>query len=155
MKATAFFILLAASTAFGQIDSASLRAKFGAPLNRETFIVRPGVQMIVDYSPTANHACRLELPGQAMPTDAPLGVAINPKKIIDDILAEIVPLSMRGKELGRFAEQMGQLGISSIDYENVSIVESLTGNRRTALTVKFKTPDCLKLLADLAALRLL
>jgi hypothetical protein len=155
MKATALFILLAASAAFGQIDSSGLRAKFGEPLNRETFMVRPGVLMIVDYSPTANHACRLELPGQAMPTDAPLGVAINPKKIIDDILAEIVPLSMRGKELGGMSQQMSLQGISTIDYENVSIAGPFTGNRRTALIVRFKTPDCLKLLTDLALLRLL
>jgi hypothetical protein len=145
MKATAFFILFGALTAFGQIDSSGLRAKFGAPLNRETFTVRPGVKLIVDYSPTANHACRLELPGEVMPIDAPPGVGVNPKKIVDDILAEIVPLAVRGKELGRMHQQIGLAGMSTIDYENVYVNESLTGDRRTALIVKFKTADCVKL----------
>ena len=74
MKTGIFFLILA-PVAFSQVDSSALRAKFGAPLNREVFTVRPGIEMIVDYSPTGTHACRLELPGQApMPADWPVGV---------------------------------------------------------------------------------
>jgi hypothetical protein len=77
-----FFSILAAS-AFGQMDGSTLRTRFGAPLNREVFTVRPGIEMIVDYSPTGNQVCRLELPGQArMPADAPVGVGINREKAI-------------------------------------------------------------------------
>jgi hypothetical protein len=71
--------------------------------------------MIVDYSPIANHACVLKFPGEAMPPDAKPGVGNNPKKIIDELVLEIVPLAMRGKELGRMHQQMGLRGMSSTD----------------------------------------
>jgi hypothetical protein len=139
----AIFFLILAPPVSGQIDGSWLRAKFGAPLNREVFTVRPGIEMIVDYSPTGNHACRLELPGQApMAADAPAGVAINPKKPIDDLLAEIVPLSMRGKEGLKMCESAGMSGICSIDYEHLSIVESSDGGHRAAVIVRFKIAGC-------------
>jgi hypothetical protein len=138
----AFLALTFASTAFAQIDSAGMRAKFGSPLNREVFTVRPGIEMIVDYSPTANHACVLKFPGEAMPPDPKPGVGINPKKIIDELVLEIVPLTMRGKDLGTIYHQSGMHRMSSIDYENVSIIESMTGGQRTAVVVRFKAADC-------------
>jgi hypothetical protein len=134
--------LIFVSTAFAQIDSAGMRAKFGSPLNREVFTVRPGIEMIVDYSPTANHACVLRFPGEAMPPDPKPGVGINPKKIIDELVLEIVPSTMRGKELGRMRQQSGMQGMSSTDYENVLITEPMTGDQRTAVVVRFKTADC-------------
>jgi hypothetical protein len=123
-----------ASSLYGQLSSSELRAKFGPPLNRETFTVRPGVQMIVDYSPTANHACRLEFPGEA--------VGMNPKKLIDDIVAEIVPPSMRGKEKGKFVSTSGLLSVQTTTYENLTISEPMNGHDRTAVTVTFHNPDC-------------
>ena len=139
----AILVLVSAAGAFGQIDSSSLRAKFGAPLHREVFTVRAGIEMIVDYSPTANHACPLELPGQApMPADAPLGVGFNPTKPIDELVAQIVPLAMRGKEGNRMCSMSGLSGVCSVDYENLSIVESMNGGHRTAVVVRFKMAGC-------------
>jgi hypothetical protein len=134
---------ISAASAFGQMDSSSLRERFGAPLNREVFTVRAGIEMIVDYSPTSNHVCRLELPGQApMPADAPMGVGFNIKKPIDELLAEIVPLSMRGKGGASICSYAGMSGMCSTDYEHVSVAESLNGGRRTAVIVKFKIAGC-------------
>jgi len=142
MKLGICFLILA-SSGFGQLDSSTLRAKFGAPLNREVFTVRPGIEMIVEYSPTGAHACRLELPGHApIPADAPTGVGINTKKIIDELLTEIVPLSMRGKTGASFCMSTGINSMCSTDYENLSIQESLDGGRRTAVIVKFKIAGC-------------
>ncbi len=125
------------------MDRSSLRAQFGAPLHREVFTVRPGIEMIVDYSPTSNQACRLELPGLApMPADTPQGVGINTKKLIDDLLAEVVPLSMRGKERGKMCESTGLNGICWTDYEHLSVAESMSGERRTAVIVRFKIAGC-------------
>ena len=136
------FLLTCASCAFGQFDSSTLRAKFGAPLNREVFTVRQGIEMIVDYSSTGTHACRLELPGLApVPADAPVGVGISTKKAIDDLVTGIVPLSMRGKAGGNFCNGSGRIAMCSTDYENVSIIESLDGGRRTVI-VKFKIAGC-------------
>jgi hypothetical protein len=140
---TAIFFLILASSAFGQMDSSTLRAKFGAPLNREVFTVRAGIEMIVDYSPTGSHACRLELPGQApMPADWPVGVGFNAKKAIDDLLAEIVPLSMRGKAGQSFCMSAGMQSMCSTDYENLSIREPSSGGGRTAVIVRFKIAGC-------------
>jgi hypothetical protein len=137
------FLLACASCAFAQVDASTLRAKFGTPVSREVFTVRPGIEMIVDYSLTGNHACRLELPGLApMPADAPTGVGINTKKPIDDLLVEIVPLSMRGKEGASFCMSTGINARCSTDYENLSILESLNAGRRTAVIVKFKIAGC-------------
>ncbi|HTB13652.1 MAG TPA: hypothetical protein VK752_18880 [Bryobacteraceae bacterium] len=139
----AIFCLVFAASAFGQMDGSSLRAKFGVPLNREVFTVRPRIEMIVDYSPTGNQVCRLELPGLApMPADAAPGVGINTKKIIDEIVAEIVPPSMRGKAGASMCTSSGKNGMCSTDYENVSIAESLDGARRTAVIVRFKIAGC-------------
>ena len=46
---------------FGQVDAFTLRAKYGEPLNRETFAVRPGIRIVVDYRP-AKQACRVRIP---------------------------------------------------------------------------------------------
>jgi len=99
--------------------------------------------MIVDYSPTANHACRLEFPGQApFPKDVGLGVGVNLKKLLDDIVAEIVPPAMRGKELGKMMQSSGLSSLQTTTYEHLTISEPMTGNNRTAVIVIFQNPDC-------------
>ena len=137
--------LILASSAAGQVDASALRAKYGAPLNRETFTVRPGIEMIVDYSPTSNQACRLELPGEApMPEDVAPGVGVNIHKPIDDLMEEIVPLSMRGKEQVKMCESAGVNSMCSIQYDKVSIVETFEGGRRGAVIARFKAVDCVR-----------
>jgi len=99
--------------------------------------------MIVDYSPTANHACRLEFPGQApFPKDVGPGVGVNLTKLMDDIVAEIVPASMRGKEGGKMAQVSGTVSLQTTTYEHLTISEPMTGNNRTAVIVTFHNPDC-------------
>ena len=138
----AIFLLACASCAFGQIDSSTLRAKFGTPITREVFTIR-GIEMTVDYSPTGNLACRIEFPGLApVPADAPPGLALYTQKTIDDLVAGVVPLSMRGKDGGKFCNGTGRAMMCSANYENVSITESLDGGRRTAVVVKFKIAGC-------------
>jgi len=129
MGRLAIFFLIFAASALGQMDSSSLRVRFGAPLNREVFTVRPGIEMIVDYSPTSNHVCRLELPGDT-------------KKLTDELLAEIVPLSMRGEEGASFCTTSGINWMCSTDYEHVSVVESSNGGQRTVVIVRFKMAGC-------------
>jgi hypothetical protein len=61
---------------------------------------------------------------------------------IDDFLAELIPLTMRGKELGRLAMAFGVPSSSTIEYENVAIVEAFQGRRRTGVTVTFTKEEC-------------
>jgi hypothetical protein len=121
-----------AAALFGQIDSNQLRARYGAPLARETFTVSPGFQIIADYGPDQK-VCRLELP------------AGGNQQRVDDVLLELVPMSMRGKNLGTLFDYASRASIKITDYENISIGEPQDPDRpgrRTGLNVVFKREAC-------------
>jgi hypothetical protein len=100
-RTSTILLLIAASSAFAQLDSFTLHSKYGAPLDRETFTVRPGIEMVVDYGPS-KQVCRLQLPsGMQIVGTVPPG-AIT-KKQVDEVLTEVVPPSMRGKEVNRMS----------------------------------------------------
>jgi hypothetical protein len=130
--------LFAATSAFGQMDESSLRAKYGAPLDRETFMVRPGIEMVVDYGPS-RQVCRIQLPsGMKIVGSVPSGWFT--KQQIDEVLGEVVPPSIRGKQLNGFMMATGAgSALSLVEYENVSIGE--VGPR---ITVTFKDSTCPK-----------
>jgi hypothetical protein len=117
------------SSAFAQTDwagfAAGLRSKYGPPLLRETFIPKPGIEMAVDYAGNGS-VCRIQLPPPAP----------------DDFLLELIPASMRGKELGKMVELFGVNSIRIIEYENVAISESYHGDQRTGITVSFPKEQC-------------
>jgi hypothetical protein len=127
--------------AFAQIDGArfasDLRAKYGPPLARETFIARPGIEMIVDYASNGN-VCKIALPPVAPGPDSNM----QTPKAVDDFVAELAPPSMRGKELRRFYMATGLPSASSVEYQNVTISELFQGQRRTGVTVTFKDEAC-------------
>jgi hypothetical protein len=134
------FCLGFASALFGQIDSFQLRAKYGPPLARETFTLSPGYRIIVDYGPD-QQVSRLELPPDAPSLDQP-GVITQNR--VDDILLELVPLSMRGQELGGALNFMSRASLKSMNYEHVIISEPQDPDvpgRRTGVTVVFKSSD--------------
>jgi hypothetical protein len=60
----------------------------------------------------------------------------------DAFLAELVPDSMRGKELQRLIGQQGMAWTSLVEYEHVTISETGHGDTRNATTVRFKTQGC-------------
>ena len=152
--------LLAATSAFGQIDSSSLRSKYGAPLDRETFIVRPGIEMHVDYG-ASRQVCRIQFPSGIVAVVGVVALLAHPpaaamrttiigvvppgeitKQQVNEVLDEAVPLSVRGKELNRL---MGQTGLTTFfltDYEHVSIGEVQVGGKGQGITVTFKDPSC-------------
>jgi hypothetical protein len=120
---------------FGQIDSNQLRAKYGPPLARETFTMSPDFQVIVDYS-ADQQVCRLELPASVP--------SITGQRV-DDILLELVPMSMRGKNLGTMFVFMGRPSIKITEYEHVAISEPQDPDhpgQRTAVNVIFKRDAC-------------
>jgi hypothetical protein len=121
--------------AFAQLDSPTLRAKYGPPLNRETFHVPPGFDLIVDYG-AANQACTLQVPA-LMPTNEKVSRTSDQKQQMYDFLLDLVPISMRGKEVRRMSMQMGLSSITVVDYERIAVSES-----NDAITVTFKSDDC-------------
>ena len=134
---------LLAALAFAQVGGSGfandLRAKYGPPLARETFVVRPDFEMVVDYAANGR-VCRIQLPPVA-PGQEP---GVKTQQAVDDFLLELVPLSMRGKEVGRLLEAVGLPSISEVLYENVIISESMQDQRRTGMTVTFRNEECRK-----------
>jgi hypothetical protein len=155
-------VFLAATSAFGQIDESSLRAKYGAPLDRETFMVRPGIEMVVDYGAT-RQVCRIQFPSGIVAVVGVVALLAHPpaaaaamrmtiigvvppgeitKQQVDEDLDEAVSLSVRGKELNGL---MGQTGLTTFfltDYEHVSIGEVQVGGKVEGITVTFKDHSC-------------
>jgi hypothetical protein len=132
--------LIAASSAFAQLDSFTLHSKYGPPLERETFTVRPGIEMVVDYGPS-KQVCRIQLPsGSQIVGTVPPGAVT--KQQVDEVLAEVVPLSMRGKEMNRMSMATGLPMMVATEYEHVMISESKNGSIGTGITVTFKDSSC-------------
>jgi hypothetical protein len=128
---------------FAQLDSAALRVKFGAPLNRETFQMAAGFDLIVDYG-VNGQACKLLVPA-LMPTTEPVSNATVMKQRMYDFLATLVPDSIRGRELRRGVLAMGAITMTVIEYENVRVNEMDVGepfHHDNTITIAFKRDDC-------------
>jgi hypothetical protein len=119
--------LIVTSSAIAQVNASSLRATYGPPLDRETFEVRPGIELIVDYGPN-KQACRIQLPsGDLYAGSAPAGSIT--KQQIDEVIEELVPLSTRGKDGNRMVMETGAHMISIVEYEQVKISEMTAGGQ--------------------------
>jgi hypothetical protein len=155
--------LIAASSAFGQIDANGLRAKYGQPLDRETFTVRPGIEMVVDYGPN-KLACQLWLsfpdgngnivmsPYQLSnppipPTDPGVflsrGGSRSSKERIEQVVNELVPPSTRGAPGPHNGVSMsrGEI-VTRWDYETLNIEEISRDGDATTIAIKLKDPSC-------------
>ena len=133
-------------SAFGQIDATTLRAKYGepiknsVPLNSETFKVRNNITMVVNYGPSGQ-ACRIELlPGQSVVGHAPPDGMT--KQQVDEVLQEVVPPPMRGKEIRGVVTETGAVSVSQIEYEHMTISEVRQNETPTSVTVAFKEQGC-------------
>jgi hypothetical protein len=146
LRARVFAICFLALTlpAIAQLDSAALRAKYGSPLNRETFSMPQGFDLIVDYG-VGNQVCRLQVPA-LVPSDEKVSSADRMKQRMYEFLAELVPAAMRGKELRRMTENMGMVSLSSVVYEHVAIRELQLGtdpfDNNNKITVTFLNENC-------------
>jgi hypothetical protein len=129
-----------ALSAAAQVDSAALHAKLGTPLNRETFHMPAGFDLVVDYGAN-NQVCKLQVPA-LMPTTESVANATVMKQRMYDFLSELVPDSIRGKELTR--------GMIFIEYENVMVKELDFGpfNHDNTITITLKRDDCRSSVGD-------
>ena len=128
--------------AVAQLDSATLRAKYGVPLNRETFRMPTGFDLVVDYG-LNNQACKLQVPA-LMPTNpSEVSDASVMKQRMYAFLAELVPDSMRGKLIRGFSMSAG-LTVLLFEYEHVTVSELQAGDpfsHDNVITVSF-TDTC-------------
>jgi hypothetical protein len=139
------FVLLAAYLANPQ-SSGELRSRYGAP-DMERFTVRPGIGLTVEYG-SDGLAC-------AMLIEPPLPLFHGEEQAlymsfdeVTSILDELVPVGMRGQEIGHSISQMGRARHELIQYENVSIGRStdegvpLKPERETRANVIFSRDVC-------------
>ena len=109
-------------------DASALREKYGEPLAREAFQVRPDLEIVVNYG-ADGQVCRIELPLTA------------PRQQLDEVFDEIVPSAMRGEETGRNLWIFGSYSMSSMLYEHVTIsapLESDQSNSGPGVTITFR-----------------
>lgn len=128
--------------ALAQLDSARLRAKYGSPLNRETFHMPAGFDLIVDYG-SSHQACKLEVPALMPTQENPSNTSFMTQRM-HDFLEELVPPPMRGK-LSRHVSFLGSISVAGVDYEHVLVNEYRHGNERIwddTITLMFKNSDC-------------
>lgn len=137
-----------ALSAAAQVDSAALHAKLGTPLNRETFHMPAGFDLVVDYGAN-NQVCKLQVPA-LMPTTESVANATVMKQRMYDFLSELVPDSIRGKELTRGMIFFGSNSMIFIEYENVMVKELDFGlfNHDNTITITFKRDDCRSSVGD-------
>jgi hypothetical protein len=133
--------LISAWSAYAQIDAFSLRSKYGPPLDRETFTVRPEIEIRVDYGP-AKQACVILLPS-GMTVREPSPDVIT-REQMKDVLDEVVPDSVRGKEIRRLVIVAGILSTVHTEYEYLSIDEHFKSGIGTGIVVTSKDPGCRK-----------
>jgi hypothetical protein len=94
-----------------------LRAKFGAPLSQDIFTISPGFELTVEYGPDGQ-VCLLKLPGTAPDENG----AFTAERV-DEALLELVPMSMRGKEIGSGLRAIGGRYMKNTICEHVLICE--------------------------------
>jgi hypothetical protein len=139
MRLVLGFLLLALPAA-AQLDSYTLRAKFGAPLNRETFDLPQGLELTVDYG-AGNQVCKMEV--HALPPRENRSGPSNPTQEMQNFLLDLVPASMRGKELGKFAGMTGAFSsFSGVEYEHVTVSQPAHSVGNETILVSFKNDDC-------------
>jgi len=130
---------------FAQLDSSSLHAKFGQPLNREIYRMPSGFDLIVDYG-TAGQVCKLEVPAVMPHETAKVWNITVQKQRMYDFLADLVPASARGKEGGGFTEVFSLTSLTTVEYENVTVSEIQYANepesRNNTITIRFKNVGC-------------
>lgn len=136
-------LLALALPAAAQLDSAALRAKYGPPLDRETYHMPSGFDLTVDYS-ASHQACKLQVPA-LMPSDETISNSDVMRLRMYAFLSDLLPDSIRGKELRRGTMASGAHSVLFVEYENVSFADSRDGNPFAGtITVTFKNQDCQK-----------
>lgn len=134
MTAKLTLFVVCCSSAFAQMDSTTLRSKYGEPLARETFKVRPTIEAVVNYG-TGHQVCNIEISQARSATT----------QEVDEVVDELAPPSARGKLLNRGFAASGRLGEVIASYEHVTISEPQDPDhpgRRTGVFISFNRPDC-------------
>jgi hypothetical protein len=101
-----------------------------------------GFDLVVDYGANSQ-VCTLQVPA-LMPTTESVSYSTVRKQRMYQFLSELLPDSIRGKELMQGTISPGAMSIIFIEYENVFVSELDAGpfNHDNTITITFKWNDC-------------
>jgi hypothetical protein len=141
-------LLLAVGCVVLPQKSQELRSRYGEP-DLERFIARPGIGLTIQYG-ADRQVCQalIEPPQQLIYTEQ--NVPLMSSEAVTEILEEIVPAHMRGKDSGKTFTVSGCNEFQIVEYENVVITRSthnclpLKPEREMRATIAFKRDMCPK-----------
>ncbi len=141
------FLVVTASVLLSQ-SSQEFHNRYGEP-DRERFAARPGISLTVEYG--SDHlACNALIdPPQPLIEKENDALLMSPEAVTE-ILEEVAPGSMRGKETSKTITMAGCNEFQIVEYENVTITRSshnclpLKPEREMRATVAFKRDICSK-----------
>jgi hypothetical protein len=141
------FLIVTVSVLLSQ-SSQDFHNRYGEP-DRERFAARPGISLTVEYG--SDHlACHALIEPPQPLTYTEEHVPLMSSEGVSEVLEEVAPIAMRGKEINALTHQSGCNVVHMTDYENVVIMRSthtcdpssLDQDARTAIT--FKRGTCPK-----------
>jgi hypothetical protein len=148
MRILAGSLLVVAGSVLLTPSSQELHSRYGEP-DRERFAARPGISLTVDYG--FDHlACNalIEPPQPLIYKEN--DVLLMSPEAVTEILEEVAPTNMRGKETGKAITMAGCNEFQIVEYENITIARSthnclpLKPEREMRATVAFKRDICSK-----------
>jgi hypothetical protein len=122
MRIVAGCLLVAVGSAFLPQSSQELHSRYGEP-DRERFAARPGISLTVEYGSDHLACVALIEPPQPL-TYTEEQVPLMPSESVSEVLEEVAPIAMRGKEVFAAVHVSGCNQAHITDYENVSIMRS-------------------------------
>jgi hypothetical protein len=135
-------LLVAVGSAFLPQSSQDFHSRYGEP-NRERFSARPGISLTVEYGSDHLACVALIEPPQPL-TYTEENVPLMPSEGVSEVLEEVAPIAVRGKEINAGVFVSGCNEAHMTEYENVSIMRSTHScepashdqDVRTAITFK-------------------
>jgi hypothetical protein len=153
MRVVAGSLFIVAASVVLAPSSQELHNRYGEP-DLERFMARPGISVTVEYG--SDHlACQALIEPHQPLIRTGEQVRQMSSQTVTEVLEEIAPMQARGKLTG-IADTAFGVGITILDYENVSITRSTGGccssnpnQQEVRATVLFKRDVCPKELSPL------
>ena len=122
MRIVAGWLLVAVGGVFCPQSSQDFRTRYGEP-DRERFAARPGISLTVDYG-SDQLACYALIEAPRPLTYSEDQARFMSSEGASEVLEEVAPMAMRGKEVMSAIHVSGCNEVHISDYENLSIVRS-------------------------------
>ena len=127
-------------------SSQDFHGRYGEP-NRERFAARPGITLTVEYGPD-HLACQALIEPPQPLTYSEEQVPLMSSEGVSEVLEEVAPVIMRGKEINTVFFVSGCNEARTMDYEKVSIMRTThtcdpsSHDQDVRTTITFKRENC-------------